>query len=184
MLSLIWPLVTLSALLLLALLFLIWLLVSQMRRTSQTQQTMLQQTLSATSMTLVEQAKQSREALTEQTAKTLGAVVALSEKSIRGISSIAEQQAKTTDALVPLLAAKDPIAYSQIRQTDVVLSQDGGTDPYPAADDAEWHRVASEAEKAKREQATQLEQEGREWLAQNGVNVDALGFPSADQAGQ
>ncbi len=184
MLSLIWPLVTLSIALLVALLVVIWMLLAQQRRAAQAQTTALQQTLSATTMTLVQQTEETRKSLTEASAKTLGAVTAIAEKVVSGTSSIATQQTATTDRLIALLAAKEPMAYSQLRQTDVALSLDTGTDPYPAADDAEWHRVETEQEKADREAANQLEAEGRAWLEKQGVNVDALGFPSADQPNQ
>lgn len=181
MLSLIWLLASLSAVLLLALLFLIWLLVTQARKASQAQTTALQQALSATSMTLVSQAEETRKALTESTAKALGTVTALADKVVSGTSSIATQQTATTDRLVTLLASKEPMAYSQLRQTDVALSPDQGTGPYPAADDAEWHRVDTEQEKADREEAARLEAEAVEWLQNRGVNVDATGFPAVDQ---
>lgn len=181
MLSLIWPLVILLGVLLLAVLFLVWLLVSHSRRSSQAQLTMLQQTLSATTMTLVAQAKETREALTEAHAKSLGATTALAEKAIRGTSSVAEQLTKTNDTLIPLLAAKEPMAYSQIRQTDVALSPDATSGPYPAVDDAAWEKLSAE-QIAERQQASQLETEGREFLRNAGVDVDALGFPSVDQS--
>lgn len=180
MLSLLWPLVILLAILTSALLVLIWLLVTQARKSGATQLTMLQQALSSTTMTLVAQAKETREALTEHSAKTLGATTALAEKAIRGSSSVAEQMAKTTDALIPLLAAKEPMAYSQIRQTDVALSPDNTTGPYPAADDAEWARLTAE-QIAERQEAIRVEEEGRAFLAEHGVSLDATGFPAVDQ---
>lgn len=180
MLSPLLPLVILLVILTLALLTVVWLLVSQTRRSAEKQLTMLQQAFSSTTMTLVAMAKETREALTEHSAKTLGATTALAEKAIRGASSIAEQQAKTTDALIPLLASKDPIAYSQLRQTDVALSPDASANPYPAVDDAEWQRLTEE-QVAGREQDAQAAAEGRAWLSEHGVNVDAIGFPAADQ---
>lgn len=180
MLSLIWPLVTLSVALLLALLFLTWLLVSQGRRSSQAQLTMLQQTLSATTMTLVAHAEETRKALTETHAKSLGATTALAQQAVRGTSSVAEQLTKTTDALIPLLAAKDPIAYSQIRQTDVALSPEQAASPYPAVDDAEWQRLSKEqAEQLAKDLG--LSDEQQQYLADQGVSRDALGFPDLDQ---
>lgn len=183
MLSLIWPLVTLLVVLTIALLVLTWMLVAQARRSAQTQLTMLQQTLSATSMTLVSQAEESRKALVESHAKTLGTVTALAQQTMRGASSVAEQLTKTTDSLIPLLAAKEPMAYSQIRQTDVALSPENLTGPYPAVDDAAW-QVVTEEERAARERDAQLTTEGQNWLAEQGVNVDALGFPGTEQPGQ
>jgi hypothetical protein len=180
MLSLLWPLVILLAILTLALLFLVTLLVTQARRSSQTQLTMLQQALSATSMTLVTQSEETRKALTEAHAKSLGATTALAEQAVRGTSSIAEQLTKTTDSLIPLLASKDPMAYSQIRQTDVALSPDATTGPYPAVDDASWEKLTAE-QVAERQEASRLEAEGRKFLKDAGVDVDALGFPSVDQ---
>lgn len=180
MLSLIWPLVTLLVVLTLAMLVLTALLVAQARRSAQTQLTMLQQSLSATSMTLVAQAEEMRKALTESHAKSLGATTALAQQAVRGTSSVAEHLTKTTDALIPLLAAKDPIAYSQIRQTDVALSPDQVASPYPAVDDAEWQRLNNE-QAAQLAKDLGLTEEQQQYLADQGVNRDALGFPDLDQ---
>lgn len=180
MLSPILPLVILLVVLTIALLVLVFLLVTQARKSAQTQLTLLQQSLSATTMTLVAQSKETLAALTESHAKALGANTALAEKAIRGTSSVAEQLTKTTDSLIPLLAAKDPMAYSQIRQTDVALSPDATTGPYPAVDDAAWEQYNAE-QVAERQEANRLEDEGRKFLKDAGVDVDALGFPTVDQ---
>lgn len=182
--SLTWLLATLVVALLTSLLLLTWLLVNASRKATQSQATAQQQSLSALSMTLVQVTEESRKALTEHSAKTLGAMTAMLEQTMRGASSAAERQQALIESLIPLLASKEPMAYSQIRQTDVALSPERGTDPYPATDDAAWTVVQSQVEVDARREAITLEQEGREFLEKNGLNVDAYGFPTADQPGQ
>lgn len=75
--------------------------------------------------------------MTATVSKTLGAMVASQEKATSGMLSVHQSQTKQISDLVTLLATKDPMAYSQVRQTQVALGgDDGEPTPYPAVDDA------------------------------------------------
>lgn len=77
------------------------------------------------------------EETTQAQAKTLGSLVATTKESTSGISSVAASLLSQISDLVTLLATKEPMAYSQVRQTQAALGgvEDDGK-PYPAVDDA------------------------------------------------
>jgi hypothetical protein len=102
--------------------------------------------------------------VTESQTKMFQAMNSLVRETMSGASSAESSRTKQMDALIALLASKDPMAYSQVRQTNAAIPDaDDPSKPYDAVDDA------AEAEARAKFLADVEEQ--RTYLAQQGINI-------------
>lgn len=107
------------------------------------------------------------EQMTEMQGKMQGALVAQTKDSTSSLLTLNQTSQRQNEALVALVAAKEPMAYSQLRQTDVAIGATSTDEPYAAIDDAAYAKAA---------EAAIAEEAGlRDILAQSGIKVTEYG---------